>query len=71
MLRGGEVGVELRHAALQFVLANPAIDTVLIGPRSVAELDANFAAAKHPIPTELWDELVPWRDPRAFDLGPT
>jgi len=50
-------GVPLGTVALQFVLANPAIDTVLIGPRSVAELDASLAAAKQPIPAALWDEL--------------
>jgi len=55
----GRHRVPIGAAALQFALANPAIDTVLIGPRSVAELEANFAAAKHPIPTALWDELVP------------
>lgn len=49
--------VPIGTVALQFVLANPAIDTVLIGPRSVAELDADLAAAKHPIPAALWEAL--------------
>ena len=52
-------------AALQFVLANPAITTVLIGPRTVAELDANLAAAECAIPAALWADLAPanarWR----------
>jgi len=52
-------GVPIGTVALQFVLANPAIDTVLIGPRSIAELDANLAAAKQPVPAALWDELAP------------
>ena len=45
-------------AALQFVLANPAITTVLLGPRTVAELDANLAAAECPIPAALWADLA-------------
>lgn len=62
-------GVPLAAAALQFVLANPAIATVLIGPRSVGELDANLAAASLPIPDALWsaledDGLVPRGSPR-------
>ena len=49
--------VPLGAAALQFVLANPAVTTVLIGPRSIAELDQNLAAARHPIPGALWTDL--------------
>lgn len=51
-------GVPIGAAALQFVLANPAIQTVLIGPRSVAELDANLAAIAMPIPDALWSDLA-------------
>jgi D-threo-aldose 1-dehydrogenase len=50
-------GVPLGAAALQFVLRHPAVTTVLIGPRSVAELDQNLAAAEHRIPDVLWVEL--------------
>lgn len=50
--------VPIGAAALQFVLAHRAIDTVLIGPRSVAELEANLAAVDRPIPDTLWDELA-------------
>jgi D-threo-aldose 1-dehydrogenase len=50
-------GVPLAAAALQYVLAHPAVTTVLLGPRSVAELDANLAAAAHAIPDALWSEL--------------
>jgi len=50
--------VPLAAAALQYVLANPAITTVLIGPASVAELDANLAAADYPIPAALWPALA-------------
>jgi D-threo-aldose 1-dehydrogenase len=51
-------GVALAAAALQFVLAQPAIRTVLLGPRTVAELAANLAAAETPIPDALWVELA-------------
>ena len=50
-------GVPIGAVALQFVLANPHIATVLIGPGTVAELDANLAAAEFPVPELLWDEL--------------
>ena len=49
--------VPLGTAALQFVIAHPAITTVLIGPRSVRELDDNLQALRHPIPDVLWDDL--------------
>jgi D-threo-aldose 1-dehydrogenase len=49
--------VPLAAAALQFVLAHPAVRTALIGPRTVEELDANLAAARHPIPARLWSDL--------------
>jgi len=51
-------GVALGAAALQFVLANPAIDIVLLGPRTVAELDANLEAAHATIPAGLWRDLA-------------
>jgi D-threo-aldose 1-dehydrogenase len=50
-------GVALGTAALQFVLAHPAITTVLIGPRSVQELDDTLQALRRPIPNTLWDDL--------------
>lgn len=61
--------VPLAAAALQFALAHPAIATVLIGPRSVAELDASLRAARHDVPDALWDDLesgglIPRRSPR-------
>lgn len=50
-------GVSLPAAALQFPRAHPAIAVVLAGARSVAELDANLALAREPIPTGFWVEL--------------
>jgi D-threo-aldose 1-dehydrogenase len=51
-------GVPLAAAALQFVLAHPAVRTLLLGPRSVAELEACLAALRHPVPDALWSELA-------------
>jgi D-threo-aldose 1-dehydrogenase len=61
--------VPIGAAALQFVLANPSITTVLIGPRSVSELHANLDALRLPIPDALWSaleeaHLIPRGSPR-------
>lgn len=50
-------GVPLRAAALQFILAHPAITAVVPGAGSVAEVDENVAMVRAPIPTQLWGEL--------------
>ena len=44
-------------AALQFVMANAAIATVLIGPRSVQELEQNLEASVTPLPPALLQTL--------------
>ncbi len=50
-------GVPLRAAALQFVLAHPAVATVIPGARSLDEVKDNVAMVQHPIPAQLWEEL--------------
>ena len=50
-------GVPLRAAALQFPLAHPAIDIVMVGARSVAEWRDAMAMARHPIPAAYWRDL--------------
>lgn len=50
-------GVPLKAAALQFVAAHPAVSTLLVGPRSVAELEDSLAMLAHPVPAALWTEL--------------
>ncbi len=50
-------GVPLKAAALQFVLAHPAVASVIPGPRSAAEAEENFRMVEHPIPAALWEEL--------------
>ena len=49
--------VSLQAAALQFPAAHPAVINVLVGARSIAELDANLAYARFPIPSEFWQTL--------------
>ncbi|HXJ81579.1 MAG TPA: aldo/keto reductase [Candidatus Methylomirabilis sp.] len=49
--------VPLRAAALQFILAHPAIASVIPGARSVAEVEENVRLVETPIPDELWAEL--------------
>jgi D-threo-aldose 1-dehydrogenase len=50
-------GVPLLAAALQFPLGHPALTSVLIGARSVEELDASLDLLDLSIPEELWAEL--------------
>jgi D-threo-aldose 1-dehydrogenase len=49
--------VPMRAAALQFILAHPAIVSVIPGARSVNELEENFELVTHPIPAAFWAEL--------------
>ncbi len=50
-------GVPLAAAALQFPLRHPAVASVLLGPRSPAQLAESLDLLELPIPAELWDEL--------------
>ena len=49
--------VPLPAAALQFVVAHPAIPSFIAGTRTVEQLEQNLAWFSHPIPSEFWDEL--------------
>jgi len=49
--------VPLPAAALQFPFAHPRVCTVLIGFRSIEQLERNLGWLEVPIPTELWAEL--------------
>ena len=49
--------VPLKAAALQFILAHPAIASVIPGARSVAEVEENARMVELAIPGELWTEL--------------
>ena len=50
-------GVDIKAAALQFPLRHPAMAAVLIGPRSVAQLEENVQLFETEIPEDLWKEL--------------
>jgi len=50
-------GVPLKAAAIQFPLGHPAVAAVLIGCRSVSEVDENVRLFRLAIPSELWEEL--------------
>jgi aryl-alcohol dehydrogenase-like predicted oxidoreductase len=65
-------GTSLAHAALQFILAQPEVSTVIPGPKSVVQARDNFAAAEGQLPAEvvqaiygLWErelqgDPLPW-----------
>jgi D-threo-aldose 1-dehydrogenase len=50
-------GVPLRAAALQFPLAHPAIDIVVVGARRAAEWEEAQAMLACPIPAAFWHDL--------------
>lgn len=50
-------GVSLRAVALQFVLAHPAVASVIPGARSAAEIADAVHAVETSVPVDLWDEL--------------
>jgi D-threo-aldose 1-dehydrogenase len=50
-------GVPLRAAALQFALAHPAVDIVMLGARKVAEWDDAQAMLRHAGAPEFWAAL--------------
>jgi D-threo-aldose 1-dehydrogenase len=49
--------VPLPAAALQFVVAHPAIPSFIAGTRTVEQLNQNLAWFSHPIPADFWAEL--------------
>jgi len=52
-----EHSVPMKAAALQFVLAHPAVASVIPGTRSPIHQEDNFQMMNHPIPREFWEEL--------------
>jgi len=50
-------GLPLAAAAIQFVLAHPAVSAAVLGATSLAEVQANFEAYRHPIPAAFWADL--------------
>jgi D-threo-aldose 1-dehydrogenase len=49
--------VALPAAAIRFALAHPAVDTLVVGARSRAEVVANADHARAAIPAAFWAEL--------------
>ena len=49
--------VPLAAAALQFVVAHPAIPSFIAGTRTVEQLEKNLAWFSYPIPADFWAEL--------------
>jgi D-threo-aldose 1-dehydrogenase len=49
--------VPLAAAALQFLLAHPAVASHVPGTRTVAQMEQNIAWISHPIPLAFWEEL--------------
>ncbi len=52
-----EYNVPLPAAALQFVVAHPAVPTFMAGTRTVEQLDQNLNWFSHDIPSEFWADL--------------
>jgi aryl-alcohol dehydrogenase-like predicted oxidoreductase len=49
--------VPLQAVATQWVLRNPRVGCVLIGPRTAAEAEENVRLATVPLPSPIWDEV--------------
>ena len=49
--------VDLKAAALQYVLAHPVVASAIPGAQSIEEVEGNLAAAGAEIPSDLWAEL--------------
>jgi D-threo-aldose 1-dehydrogenase len=51
-------GVPIRAAAMQFPMAHPAVDAVVIGAKSVAHARDVVEQFQRPIPDDLWRDLL-------------
>ena len=63
--------VDLKAAALQFIIAHPAVASIIPGSASVEELDDNICMAQQEIPSDLWldlknEKLIPDKAPTPF-----
>jgi len=52
-----EHSVPLAAAALQFVVAHPAVPSFMAGTRTIEQLDQNLAWFSHAIPADFWEDL--------------
>jgi D-threo-aldose 1-dehydrogenase len=53
-----DYAVPLAAAALQFPLRHPAVTSVVVGMRAPAEVSADLALARHPIPDAFWEAMT-------------
>ena len=53
----GAHGVPLGTAAIQFPLGHPAVKSVIVGARSVAELDQDLEMFSADVPNGLWEDM--------------
>ncbi|GAB2595781.1 aldo/keto reductase [Kribbella endophytica] len=53
-------GVSLVDAAVQFLLANDGVSTVIPGTRSIDHLETSIASAAEPLPTETVEAIRAW-----------
>jgi D-threo-aldose 1-dehydrogenase len=49
--------VDLKAAALQFVLAHPAVATAVPGAQTIAELEQNISMVEQEIPSAMWSDM--------------
>jgi aryl-alcohol dehydrogenase-like predicted oxidoreductase len=52
-----ERGVAIQALAIQAVLRNPKVSTILIGPKTPAEVEENVRMATTPLPEGIWAEV--------------
>ncbi len=50
--------VPLAAAAIQFPLRHPAVTSILVGARTPEEISEDIRLLDHPVPDELWSELL-------------
>ncbi|MGY4342356.1 aryl-alcohol dehydrogenase-like predicted oxidoreductase [Bradyrhizobium sp. LM2.9] len=50
-------GTELKAAALQFCMAQPAVTVAVMGARNAAEVANNIAMSEKAVPAAFWQEL--------------
>jgi aryl-alcohol dehydrogenase-like predicted oxidoreductase len=60
-------GVSLVDAAVQFLLANNGVSTVIPGTRSIDHLQSSIAAAAEPLPPETVEAIRAWYADRLGD----
>jgi aryl-alcohol dehydrogenase-like predicted oxidoreductase len=50
-------GISILHLAIQYVLREKRLSTVLVGAARIGEVEQNVKAATTPLPEQLWQQL--------------